>query len=117
MLILCRLVMISEGLLPATPPLPGDMRVERGAHNPRLRRRVLGHLPPGTLRNKARILEEALTGHFGDHHGFLCQMMLDRIDGLSAQIGQLDARVEQAGSRSPVACRPVTTAGRTAIQD
>jgi transposase len=57
---------------------------------------ALARLARGTLRNKTKILEEALTGHFGDHHGFLCQMMLQRIDGLSAQIGQLDARVEQA---------------------
>ena len=57
---------------------------------------ALARLARGTLRNKTRILEDALTGHFGDHHGFLCQMMLARIDGLTAQIGQLDARVEQA---------------------
>jgi len=57
---------------------------------------ALARLARGTLRNKTRILEDALTGHFNDHHGFLCQMMLERIDGLTAQIGQLDARVEQA---------------------
>jgi len=57
---------------------------------------ALARLARGTLRNKTRILEEALTGQFGDHHGFLCQMMLERIDGLSAQIQTLDARVEQA---------------------
>src|SRR5262249_36669027 len=48
---------------------------------------ALARLARGTLRNKTRILEDALTGHFNDHHGFLCQMMLERIDGLTAQIG------------------------------
>ncbi len=32
---------------------------------------ALARLARGTLRNKTRMLEEALTGHFGDHHGFL----------------------------------------------
>jgi hypothetical protein len=77
---------------------------------------ALARLARGTLRNKTTILEDALTGHFGDHHGFLCQMMLERIDGLTAQIGQLDARVEQAiaplparspsSMRSPASGRP-----------
>jgi transposase len=58
--------------------------------------RRLAMLARGTLRNKTKSLEEALTGHFDDHHGFLCQMMLQRIDGLSAQIQTLDATVEQA---------------------
>ena len=62
-----------------------------GQRNPR----ALAQLARGTMRNKTRILEEALTGR-ADRHGFICQMMLDRIDGLSAQITQLDARVEQA---------------------
>ena len=57
---------------------------------------ALARLARGTLRNKTSILQEALTGHFDDHHGFLCQMMLERIDGLSAQIQALDAKVEQA---------------------
>ncbi|MGO9218606.1 MAG: IS110 family transposase [Streptosporangiaceae bacterium] len=62
-----------------------------GQRNPR----ALAQLARGTMRNKTRILEEALTGHFDDHHAFICQMMLQRIDGLSAQITQLDARIEQ----------------------
>ena len=37
-----------------------------------------------------QVLEEALTGHFDDHHAFICQMMLDRIDGLTARIAELD---------------------------
>jgi transposase len=57
---------------------------------------ALARLARGTLCNKTRSLEEALTGQFDDHHGFLCQMMLERIDGLSAQIQTLDAKVEQA---------------------
>src|SRR5215472_5963632 len=32
--------------LPAVPPPPGNMRVERGAHDPGPRRRMLAYLPP-----------------------------------------------------------------------
>jgi transposase len=46
--------------------------------------RALAQLARGTMRNKTRILEEALTGHFGDHHAFLCQMMLQRTDALTS---------------------------------
>ena len=82
--------------------------------------RALARLARGTLRNKTRILEEALTGHFDDHHGFLCQMMLDRIDGLSAQIGQLDARVEQAiapFSRQVTQLDEIAGVGTTSAQE
>src|SRR5206468_12754578 len=37
---------------------------------------------------------EALTGHFEDHHAFLAQRMLDRIDALSADITALEDRIE-----------------------
>ncbi len=65
-------------------------------------------------------LEEALTGHFDDHHGFLCQMMLERIDGLSAQIGQLDARIEQAiapFSRQVTQLDEIAGVGTTSAQE
>ena len=29
------------------------------------------------MRKKISVLEEALTGHFRDHHGYLLRMMLD----------------------------------------
>jgi hypothetical protein len=31
-------------------------------------------------------LQEALTGHFRDHHGYLLHKMLDRADTLTTQI-------------------------------
>jgi transposase len=38
-------------------------------------------------------LEEALRGHFDDHHGFICATMLRRIDALAVDIAALDARI------------------------
>jgi transposase len=57
---------------------------------------ALAGLARGSLRGKTGVLRQALTGHFTDHHGFLLAMMLDRVDALSAQIGQLSARIEAA---------------------
>jgi transposase len=57
--------------------------------------RLLAQMAHGRMRSKISILEEALTGHFGDHHGYLLRMMLDRIDALGGQIGQLTTRIEQ----------------------
>src|SRR3712207_2728845 len=48
--------------------------------------KVLAAMARGTMRSKIAVLEEALTGHFADHHGFLAQVMLQRIDALTAQI-------------------------------
>lgn len=39
-------------------------------------------------------MEEAFTGHFSDHHGFLLAKMLARIDTLTADIADVDARIE-----------------------
>lgn len=52
---------------------------------------VLAGLARGLMRRKISILQEALTGHFRDHHGYLLRMMLDRIDALSTQIETLIA--------------------------
>jgi transposase len=41
-------------------------------------------------------LQEALTGHFTDHHAFMLDMMLTRIDALTAQIGTLTTRIGEA---------------------
>ena len=35
----------------------------------------------GRMRSKIPQLQEALVGNFADHHAFLLQMMLDRVDG------------------------------------
>src|SRR6266545_448697 len=57
--------------------------------------KVLAQLAQGRMRSKISDLEEALTGHFRAHHGYLLQMMLDRIDTLGAQIDQLTSRIEE----------------------
>jgi transposase len=57
--------------------------------------KALAQLAQGRMRSKLSVLEEALTGHFRAHHGYLLQMMLDRIDALGAQIDQLTGRIEE----------------------
>lgn len=63
-----------------------------GQHDPR----ALAELARTSLRGKKDILAEALTGRFGDHHGWLLRMMLDRIDAITAQIAMLDGRIDEA---------------------
>ena len=57
---------------------------------------ALAGLARGKMRAKNSILQEALTGHFRDHHGYLLQMMLDRTDALTAQIDTLTGRIDEA---------------------
>ena len=40
------------------------------------------------------VLEEAFTGFFTDHHAFLAERMLSRVDAIDADIAALDARIE-----------------------
>ncbi len=56
---------------------------------------VLAEMAHGVMRRKIPQLREALTGHFGDHHAYLCAAMLRRIDALAADIAALDARIEE----------------------
>lgn len=56
--------------------------------------RVLAQMARGSMRSKTAVLEEALTGHFEDHHGFLVRRMLDRIDALSGDIDAVAVRIE-----------------------
>ena len=56
---------------------------------------VLARMAHGRMRSKIPQLQEALTGNFDDHHAFLLQMMLDRIDGLTARIDEVTARIEE----------------------
>jgi len=58
--------------------------------------KVLAQMARGRMRVKITALEEALTGHFGDHHALICQMMLSTIDSLTVQIDQLTDRIEAA---------------------
>src|SRR3954449_4795361 len=55
---------------------------------------VLAGYPRGRMRPKMAALAEALTGRFGDHHAFLCRMMLVRVQGLDAAIEQVTAQVQ-----------------------
>lgn len=57
--------------------------------------RVLAEMAHGSMRRKISQLREALTGHFDEHHAFICATMLRRIDALAADIADLDARIEQ----------------------
>jgi transposase len=57
---------------------------------------VLAGLARGSMRGKKSVLQEALTGHFRDHHGYLLKMMLERIDALTAQIEALTGRIDEA---------------------
>jgi hypothetical protein len=54
----------------------------------------LAQLARTRLRAKLGQLEEAFCGHFSDHHGFLLQTMLSRIDQASADIAELDRKIE-----------------------
>lgn len=54
---------------------------------------VLAGMARGVMRRKIPQLEEALRGHFDDHHGFICATMLRRIDALAADIATLDAKI------------------------
>jgi len=56
---------------------------------------VLAQMARGSMRRKIPQLPEALTGHFDDHHAYLCATMLRRIDALAADIAQLDTRIEE----------------------
>jgi transposase len=56
--------------------------------------KALAELARGSMRRKTSVLREALTGHFDDHHAFLCRMMLDRIDALAAQLTTLSTTIE-----------------------
>jgi transposase len=57
---------------------------------------VLAELARGSMRGKKSVLQEALTGHFRDHHGYLLAMMCGRVDALTAQIEALTARIDEA---------------------
>src|SRR5882757_9399955 len=56
--------------------------------------KVLAQLARSRMRTKISRLEEAFTGHFGEHHAFLLTRMLARIDQISADIADLDTRIE-----------------------
>src|SRR5215217_7088986 len=55
----------------------------------------LAQLARARMRAKLGQLEEAFCGHFSDHHGFLLARMLGRIDQASADIAELEAKIDQ----------------------
>jgi transposase len=55
---------------------------------------ILAQYARGRLRGKLAELEEAFTGRFTNHHGFLLSKMLARIDQVSADLDDLDAAIE-----------------------
>jgi len=57
--------------------------------------KVLAQLARRRLRAKLSLLEEAFYGRLSDHHGFLLQTMLARIDQASADIAELDRKIEE----------------------
>ncbi len=56
--------------------------------------KVLAQLARSRMRTKIDRLEEAFNGHFDDHHRFLLQTMLARIDGIDADIAAVDEQIE-----------------------
>jgi transposase len=56
--------------------------------------KVLAQLARRRLRAKLSLLEEAFHGRFSDHHAFLLDTMLGRIDRASADIAALEAHIE-----------------------
>ena len=57
--------------------------------------KVLAQLARARMRAKITALEEAFTGHFTDHHAFLLGKMLARVDQISADIADLDTKIEE----------------------
>ena len=81
---------------------------------------VLARMARGTMRKKISVLQEALTGHFRDHHGYLLRMMLDRVDGLTAQIEALTGRIEEViapFARQVAQLDEITGVGPTGAQE
>ena len=54
----------------------------------------LAELARTRLRAKLGQLQEAFTGQFSDHHAFLLQTMLGRVDQASADVAELDRKIE-----------------------
>jgi transposase len=57
--------------------------------------KVLAQLARTRLRAKLSLLVEAFTGFFTDQHAFLLAKMLGRVDGLDADLAELDAKIQE----------------------
>jgi len=71
----------------------------KGERNPK----ALADLAQRRMRSKRDQLAEALDGRFEPHHGELARILLDQIDALTAQIGQLETRVTELIEQIPAA--------------
>jgi transposase len=58
--------------------------------------KALAQLARRRLRAKLSLLEEAFHGHFSDHHAFLLERMLGRIDQATADVAAVEVRIEAA---------------------
>ena len=56
---------------------------------------VLADLARARMRNKLAELQEAFTGFFTEHHAFLLAKMLHRVDAITADITEVEARIEE----------------------
>jgi transposase len=56
--------------------------------------KVLAQMARRALRKKISVLEEAFTGFFTEHHAFLLERMLARVDAIDADIAALEAKIE-----------------------
>jgi hypothetical protein len=54
---------------------------------------VLAQMAKGRMRAKIPALEEALSGHFGEHHTVVCRRIIDHIDFLDRSIAALTEEV------------------------
>jgi transposase len=61
----------------------------RGERDPE----ALADYARGRMRPKVRLLAEALTGRFTEHHAFLCGLMLERVASLDAAIDRLSSQL------------------------
>jgi transposase len=55
---------------------------------------ALASLAHASMGRKSAALVEALTGRFTDHHAFMVQLHLDRIDQIEATLAALDTRID-----------------------
>lgn len=54
---------------------------------------VLAQMAKSRMRSEIPELEEALSGHFGDHHAVVCRKVIDHIDHLDAAIAELTSEI------------------------
>jgi transposase len=74
----------------------------RGERDPE----ALADLARGVMRDKRRELVRALDGRFDDHHAELAKILLGQIDGLTAEIDRLTARIEHLVDELPAPEQP-----------